>query len=786
MEARAIARQRRLSERHLPWVIVTAFGALLTAVIALVIDQGVFADYEIFPAILRGYTLSGGVLGVSAAACCVFTFAYSLRKRSLQEAWVLGKGTLAAWLWAHVYFGVLSIVLALAHAGYGAVSFQLSTGKLLLLALIGVVGSGVVWRVIYAIVPARAAEKVGNYSVQASAERAAENLVEIEKLTAGRSQRLRQLTDWVLGQTPGEQELNGAIVSLPPDEQAAFSEVATLAAARRNALERERQQKRYLGVLSRMRILHVPFSLALLVLLPLHVIYAYDLPSKAVIPGALGPTALGGYQPSSACSDCHAEIYEEWKASMHAHAMNSPLMIAQTNHVVDRVLGNTATPDPKEICINCHGPVGAMLTRQATLPLEGGQFGNDAFLNEGISCVVCHQWAGTSQTGGGGFVPFQDGYEPGRTYFGPIADPVGNAFHESAKGAVFAKPEELCRNCHVVQLDRNGDGRHDRGVDLVLQTLWDEWAALGGGPTCLDCHMPVTARKRAAEAADIPFQQDREAPDRLVRDHSFVAVDYPLDDAVLRNASKPRREELLRGAASLSVPPESVQLVGERLRFKVEVRNTGTGHNMPGGFAFVRQMWLEVSVLDRVGRPLASSGVLASSADDLCDASIVDDAASPMRPFLTGCKVSDPQLVNFQQMLVDKVEIALDANGNALKGPRGENLLRKAPGAQEAIIQFIEGGPVPRVRPATKQPLAPIPFGDSSNFAYDFPMTGLAPGKLTVRLLFRTVPPYFLRAMNKARPEVGLERYIDAVEITQAGRVDVNLEAAISTGTVAR
>ena len=72
----------------------------------------------------------------------------------------------------------------------------------------------------------------------------------------------------------------------------------------------------------------------------------------------------------------------------------------------------------------------------------------------------------------------------------------------------------------------------------------------------------------------------------------------------------------------------------------------------------------------RGGRPLASSGVLASTADDLCDASIVDDSTSPMRPFLSGCRVSDPQLVNFQQMLVDKVEIALDANGAALKGPR--------------------------------------------------------------------------------------------------------------------
>ena len=186
MEAQGIARQRRLSERQLPWLLLATLGSLATAAIALIIDQGVLGEFEAFPAILRGYTFSGGVLGVSSGACCLFTFAYSLRRRSLQESWPVGKGTLAAWLWAHVYFGVLSLVLSLAHAGYGAFSLQLSTGKLLLVALAGVVGSGVIWRVIYAVVPGRAAQQVGNYSVQASADRAAENLIEIEKLTAGR------------------------------------------------------------------------------------------------------------------------------------------------------------------------------------------------------------------------------------------------------------------------------------------------------------------------------------------------------------------------------------------------------------------------------------------------------------------------------------------------------------------------------------------------------------------------------------------------------------------------
>src|SRR3954468_18117616 len=80
---------------------------------------------------------------------------------------------------------------------------------------------------------------------------------------------------------------------------------------------------------------------------------------------------------------------------------------------------------------------------------------------------------------------------------------------------------------------------------------------------------------------------------------------------------------------------------------------SGTGHNLPGGFAFVRQMWLEVSLLDAAGSVIDGSGRVATAADDLCDSSILDDAQSPVRASLKGCTKSDPLLVNFQQMLVD-------------------------------------------------------------------------------------------------------------------------------------
>jgi hypothetical protein len=226
-----------------------------------------------------------------------------------------------------------------------------------------------------------------------------------------------------------------------------------------------------------------------------------------------------------------------------------------------------------------------------------------------------------------------------------------------------------------------------------------------------------------------------------------VAVDYPLDDIALRDAAKPDRRALLQRAASLAFVPGSVSVQSEELRFQVSLTNSGTGHNLPGGFAFVRQMWLEVSVLDEAGRLIASSGRLAKASDDLCDSSIIGDSESSMRKFIVGCQAVDRELVTFQQMLVDKVEPLRDATAKILLDRRGQPLLRRAPGGREVAIQYLTGGPVTRQRASTGEPMPPLVAGETRTIAYRLSLGGERPAALRVRLLFRALPPYFLRAL---------------------------------------
>lgn len=778
-----LERKRSFFERHLPWFFGALVGALTFTAAALIVDFGVLAEYEAFPSIVRGYTPLGLALGVVSIGLCAVSFFYSLRKRALQERLVVLRGTMTAWLWAHVYFGVLAIVAALAHAGYGLWTAQLTTGKALLLLLVLVVASGLLWRVLYGTVPPAAAQNVGNYSELASRTRASALLVEIEKLAAGRSQRFQELERWLLDATPSDAELAQAAASLGPDEQRALYEVAGLARERQAALSREKRQAGYRRLLQGWRILHVPLSLAFLALIPVHVLWALDVPARAVPLGAVDGVHFGGFESASACEPCHRNVVEQWRTSMHAHAMTSPVMIAQANQVARSTLERASSPDPAKICVNCHGPIGAALTEQSTLPLSGSLriSADDAFLNEGISCAVCHQWQGEPRTGGAGLSDFKHGLVPGREYFGPIATPVGNAFHRSSASPLFANPDQLCRNCHAVTYDRDGDGRVQRGTDLVLQTLFDEWEdyAKAGGTTCTACHMPASTETRAAASAEIPFEQDQDAPARRLRSHAFVGVDYPIDVPEIRERTRPAREALLKSAATVTLVPGSTRLRDGALSFAVEVANTGAGHNLPGGFAFVRQMWLEIVVRDPDGRELASSGKLADPTQDLCDANILDDAESPLRPFLSGCSSSDPLLVNFQQMLVDRVEPARDAAKRPLLDARGQPKLARVAGASEVVLQHLTGGSVPRIRPHTRTPIPTLAPAEKAVFPYGVSLpAGSRPAKLSVRLLFRTMPPYFLRALAAGqRPGDGpdLRPFVANLEIIEMVRLDTEL-----------
>ncbi len=460
----------------------------------------------------------------------------------------------------------------------------------------------------------------------------------------------------------------------------------------------------------------------------------------------MGETYIGAYQTSQSCERCHKSIYADFKESMHARALTSVVMVAENNQAFGVEWGKQSLPDPGLACVNCHSPLATAYaneeTEQGTIPFVRTANASADALKEGVGCTTCHSYIGTPRKGFGASSFFAEDFDPSRISYGPFDDAVETKAHKSKVSQAMKTPETLCFNCHQVQIDKNNDGKFDPGVDLILQTTVDEYndyIAKNGEDTCITCHMPVRSDlDRVADGAKVGTDEQRSvAPSREVHDHKFVGVDFALDDTTQRDLTRGAREDLLKSAIAFNA--DAVLVNATTVKVSTSITNVNGGHNFPTGFAFARQMWIEVTITNKNKTVLASSGRLVSPTDDLCDNDSLNDG---LAAFVSGCAAPDPQLVNFQLKLVDRVAPGENALGKPAAVQDGDG--------RETTLQFLNGGAVTRRRPIDNEELRPLAFKENRKFDYSFQ---IAPQQdqfdVTVTLWFRNLPPYFLRALAK-------------------------------------
>jgi hypothetical protein len=799
-------RPRNLLERPVPWGLLTL---LLLVVVAgatvLMFDQirssGGASGRSAF------YLIT--ILGVVALLLILSTFFYTLRKRrrGLQERM---PGSMMAWFKSHAYIGVLALLVAVVHILTRPISSGLTTGKLALIVFAILVLSGIAWRAVYLTVPRRVAKSVGNLATVDTERRLGEIQVEIAKLAAGKSPQFQQITQARLqGGTSVQAQQQAAM--LATEERADWVNVSSLADERDQLREREKRQHRYERILQRWKLVHIPLAVILLGLIAVHI---------ADVFGA-GRAAFGGeakqFPSSRSCAGCHSTIAKEWRTSVMAHGVTSPLMIAQTALAVKK---NADEGHPiGQLCVNCHGPVGAVISGSDTLPFKAG-IGNplegpeatsphDLILAEGVSCVICHALDNTPKVGEGAdpFKINQSGLSSLGTMHGPAlpgGDPIPVPDHRIVTGGYMGERDQnlsdeittssLCGACHVVQVDINGDNTIDRKADpqpdLVLQTTYLEWeqdyvptqqklgrTAFG----CVGCH---AAAQPGAIVDSAPFGQ--KPPERVVHNHAFVGVDYDLTpghpgltDQEFKQVLA-ERAALLQSAADLSV--SKLKVKGKKLVADVEVTNVGDGHTLPTGFAFVRQMWLQVSAKDlttgqqvclakvrlSAGGPLlgapCASGVIGSAQEDLpycqprdleqfdANATVGNDdiilAPGATKPPGT----CDPYLASWQKILTDRP--AAEASKDK---PRPEVQFQNKVADIVAIRDRVFGNTpmIPMDAPGVKPKVKLKRVGDTETFPYVFALGGAAAGddiEVTATLRFRHTSPYFLRSLGDFYP----------------------------------
>ena len=366
------------------------------------------------------------------------------------------------------------------------------------------------------------------------------------------------------------------------------------------------------------------------------------------------------FMDSQTCGECHKDIYEQWKSSMHHMASFNNQFYRKSIEYMQSVTGTRGS----KWCAGCHdhavffnGRFDRPISEQIDTPEA----------QAGLGCMSCHAIVHVGSTMGN--ADFAVEY--------PALHELASSHNRVVRAAAsfltylnpgphrmtFLKPfmrdAEFCSACHKVHLDVPVNNyRWLRGFND-----YDNWQASGVSgqgarsfyypekpAACADCHMPLVAsadagnrdgkihshRFAAANTAVPTVEGDREqlaATERFLKS-GFITVDIfavsPVD-AARGQASMLRRTGALQANSTFAVgeeaeaaAPAMVREVGKlsapvgaadtRLepgataRIDVVVRTRKIGHFFPAGTVDAFDTWLELQATDATGRVLFWSG----------------------------------------------------------------------------------------------------------------------------------------------------------------------------------
>ena len=383
-----------------------------------------------------------------------------------------------------------------------------------------------------------------------------------------------------------------------------------------------------------------------------------------------GVLSVEDFDTAGSCQSCHPDHFDQWSGSMHAYALLDPTFAALRQIGQSQYINALAGA-----CVRCHSPIGA---RTGAIPW--GPFNIDelpAITREGVGCDLCHTITAITALSNAGFV-----LTPGKTKFGSLKNPVANGVHKSEFHPLYPT-SEYCGSCHDLITD---DG-------LGLETVFGEWRAGGfalTGKTCNECHMPAYQGPAAVGG-----------PTRTLHDHRFIGADVALIDFPNKAEQLQRVTDLLRSALTVDFDVPDSAVAGATLALQVRLTNDLTGHDVPSGVPFIRQIWLAVVVRDAAATVIYASGDLDAN-EDLKDA----NSAFPER---------DLDLFNTQATMLraDSTPTGLTWEARYLTNPS--------------------------IKPNETRTV---------NYAVDVPAGTAGPLQVEIKVRFRSFPPYVMRALG--------------------------------------
>ncbi len=379
-------------------------------------------------------------------------------------------------------------------------------------------------------------------------------------------------------------------------------------------------------------------------------------------------TNVGGTIPSNffmdseRCGECHKDIYQQWKSSMHHFASFNNQFYRKSIEYMQSVTGTK----PSKLCAGCHDHA-VFFNGRFDKPIEAQIDTPEAQV--GLGCVSCHSIVHVDGTTGNG--DFTIAYPPLHE-LASSRNPVIHALdsfltnlNPEPHRRTFLKPfmrqqeAEFCSICHKVHLDVPVNAyRWVRGFND-----YDNWQASGvsgqgarsfyyppRSKTCVNCHMPLVDSKDPGNidgqvhshrfpAANVAVAYVNHDSTQLKAEQSFLTsrfitvdifaaspeADRSATPMMRRGAAGPQisstfatGEEAeqagqitLRDVGNVAAPIEAAGsrfAPGSTLRVDVVVRTRAIGHFFPAGTVDAFDVWLELVGKDANGKVVFWSG----------------------------------------------------------------------------------------------------------------------------------------------------------------------------------
>jgi Flp pilus assembly protein TadD len=369
------------------------------------------------------------------------------------------------------------------------------------------------------------------------------------------------------------------------------------------------------------------------------------------------------FMDSALCGECHKDIYQQWKSSMHHVASFNNQFYRRAIEHMQELSGTQGS----KWCAGCHDHA-VFFNGRFDRPIKEQVDTPEA--QNGLGCVSCHSIVHVAgSAGNGGFII---GYPPlhnlasSRNPWIKKANEFITYLNPEPHRRTFMKPfmredsSEFCSACHKVHLDQPVNNyRWFRGFDE-----YDNWQASGvsgqgarsfyypaESATCGKCHMPMVASQDPGSRAGMVHSHRFAAANTAVPtvghddvqlkateqflQSGFITVDLfaatevtaakgqtvmlrRADDALALSSTFAVGEEseqtgpaILREvgkvAAPLNAPGMRFQ-PGTTVRVDAVVRTRKIGHTFPAGTVDAPDVWLEFKAVDAKGRVLAWSG----------------------------------------------------------------------------------------------------------------------------------------------------------------------------------